>query len=57
MVQNYLISSNIVYLLHTFQKVKYLFHDGNFAFSSIKTVHVLTTVYYGLHYNILIKCV
>ena len=46
MLQNYLIPSNIVNVLHTFQKVKsYLFH-GNFAFSSIQTVHVFTMIYF-----------
>ena len=44
MVQHYLIPLNIVNVLHTFQKVKsYIFH-GNFAFSSIQTVHVFTMI-------------
>ena len=43
-VQNYLISSTIFNVLHTFQKVKcYIFH-WNVAFSSIQTVHVFTII-------------
>ena len=46
MVENYLISSNIVNVLHTFQKVKsYLFHC-NFALSSIQIVHAFKLIFF-----------
>ena len=46
MVHNYIISSNIVNVLQTFQIVEsYLFHE-NIALTSIQTVHIFTLIYF-----------
>ena len=57
MVQNYLSSSTIVTVLHTFQKIKRNSLEI-LPFSSIQTVHVFTIIYFVSHFNkILVKCV
>ena len=46
MVKIYIILSTIVNVLHTFQKAKSYLFNGNFAFSSIQTVHAFIIIHF-----------